>query len=167
MLDYEWVANAAKNGLQGADYGSAALGGVQIGMLEYRQSLSINSRVGTLPQFKIGYRRVGFASRALGRAGTAGSLLSTYVDYNSMQSGEISPARFSYRLGGTAASIIGAGLIGAELGGPYGALGGTAIGLIFVGGEMAYDGVVWFGNQLSQGMVRTENALKSGWYTGR
>ena len=142
-------------------------GGVQIGMLEYRQSLSVNSKIGTLPKFKIGYGKVGFASRALGKAGTAGSLVGTYMDYNAMQAGEISPGRFSYRLGGTVSSIAGAALIGAEFGGPYGALGGTAIGLIFVGGEMAYDGLVWFGDQLSQGMVQTENALKNGWYPGR
>ena len=57
--------------------------------------------------------------------------------------------------------------IGAEFGLHWGAVGGTVIGVLFWTGEKSYDGLVWFGNQLSQGMVQTENALKNGWYPGK
>ena len=167
-VDCDWVANVAKDGLDAAGYASGALGGIQIGMLEYRQSLSVSSRIGTFPRFRIGYGQVGLASRALGKLSTyAGAPVTTYLDYKAMQAGEIGPGRFTFRLGGTAASIVGGALIGGEFGGPYGALGGAAIGGLFWAGEKSYDGLIWFGNQLSNGMVQTENALKNGWHPGR
>ena len=167
-VDCGWVANVARHGLNASGYVSGGLGGIQIGMLEYRQSLSVNSRIGTFPRFRIGYGNLGLATRGLGKLSTyAGAPLTTYLDYRSMQAGEIGPGRFTYRLGGTGASIFGGALIGAEIGGAYGALGGAAIGGMFWAGEQSYDGIVWFGKQLSQGMVQTENALKNGWYPGR
>jgi hypothetical protein len=57
--------------------------------------------------------------------------------------------------------------IGAEFGGPYGALGGFAIGLTFMGGEMAYDGAIWLWNQTMTNIYNFENGIKNGWYPRR
>jgi S1-C subfamily serine protease len=107
-------------------------------------------------------------TRGLGGLSTyVGAPVITYMDYQSMQAGEIGPGRFTFRLGGTASSIAGGTLIGAEIGGPYGALAGAAISGVSWGAEKSYDGLKWFGNQLSNGMIQTENALKNGWSPGR
>jgi hypothetical protein len=167
-VDCNWLADVAKNGLNAAGYWAGGLGGIQIGMLEYRQALSATSKIGTFPRFRIGYGRLGFASRGLGALSTyVGAPLTTYLDYRSMQAGEIGPARFTFRLGATAASIAGSTLIGAEVGGPYGALTGAAISGASWAGEISYDGLKWFGREVSRGMIETENALKNGWYPGR
>jgi len=166
-VDCAGIAKAANEGLGYADYASTGLSGIQIGMSTYRQSLSINTKIGTFSRFSSTYRTLGTASKFLGHAGTAGTVLGVGLDYTAVQAGEIGHGRFTYRLGGAAASIFGGAAIGAEFGRHWGALGGALIGGLSWAGEQSYNGIVWFGNQLSQGMVQTENALKNGWYPGR
>ena len=163
--DYLGTAN---NWLNGAGYASGGFGAVQIGMLEYRQSLPLMSRIGTFSRFSSSYRLLGTSSKALGGAANwAGAPLTTYLDYSAMQNGEISGARFAYRTTGTVSSIGGGAAIGWAFGGPYGAAGGAIIGAGFVAGEFVYDGVRNAWNLTINQISNFENALKSGWYPGR
>ncbi|HVW98377.1 MAG TPA: hypothetical protein VHA56_20590 [Mucilaginibacter sp.] len=98
--------NTANNWLGYAGYGEAALRATQIGMLEYRQTLSISSKIGTFSRFSSTYRAVGVTGKVLGEQQTyVGAPLNTYLDYKSMQNGEIGAGRFSYRTAGTAVGI--------------------------------------------------------------
>jgi hypothetical protein len=166
-LDYEYVGYAAKNGLNGSGYASAGLGAIQIGMSEYRSSLSIHSKVGTFSRFRISYTALGTTGKILGRAGNAGAVAGAILDYRELKANKISPSRFTFRLTGAASSILGGALIGAKLGGPYGALGGAGIGLIFTAGEIIYDGATWFWDETKKQIYNFENGIKSGWYPGR
>ncbi len=64
--------NTANDWLGYAGYGEGTFGASQIGMLGYRQSLSINSRIGTFGSFSSTYKYFGYGRKGLG-------LISTYV----------------------------------------------------------------------------------------
>jgi hypothetical protein len=150
-----------------AGYAEGAIGAGQIAMLSYRQSLSISSKIGTFGSFSSTYRALGITCKVLGRIGYVGAVTNTIVDFNSMQSGEISGGRFAYRTAGTLGSIGGSIAIGASLGGPWGAVGGSVIGGASWAGEKAYDGYMYLKTQMSINMTNFENGLKSGWVPGR
>ena len=150
-----------------AGYAEGAIGAGQIGMLGYRQSLSISSRIGTFGSFSSTYRALGITGKVLVRIGYVGAVTNTIVDFNSMQSGEIGCGRFAYRTAGTLGSIGGSIAIGASMGGPWGAVGGAVIGGASWAGEKAYDGYMYLQTQMSIYMTNLENGLKSGWVPGR
>ncbi len=159
------LATAANEGLQWAGYGATGLAGIQIGLVNHRNSLSISSKVGTFSSFSSTYRTLGYGTKILGRGATyVGAPLSIGLDYVNP---EVSTARFAYRTTGTLSSVFGGMAIGAEFGGPYGALGGAGISLIFLGGEMAYDGASWLWNETKLQIYNFENGIKNGWYPGR
>lgn len=152
----------------GMGYLEGGIGAIQIAMLENRASLPLSIKIGTFSKFRSTYRLLGTTGRVLGRIATyVGAPLSTYMDYKDMQSGQISEGRFAYRTAGTASSIGGGALIGSAYGGPYGAIGGTVIGAGFVAGEFIYDGATYVWNETLWQIHSFENAINSGWYTGR
>jgi hypothetical protein len=159
--------NTANNWFGYAGHREAGLSAVQMRMMEYRQSLSINSRIGTFRSFSSTYRALGITGKVLGRIGYVGAVTNTIVDFNSMQSGEIGCGRFAYRTAGTLGSIGGSIAIGASMGGPWGAVGGAVIGGASWAGEKAYDGYMYLQTQMSIYMTNLENGLKSGWVPGR
>jgi hypothetical protein len=133
-------------------------------MLKYRMSLPISSKIGTLSSFSTTYRGLGVASKSLGFVGYAGGLSVVYLDFISLQSGEIGLGRFGYRTGSFGLSIY----TGAAIGGPWGAVGGAAVGGISVGCEYTYDNVLqplW--REVNYQIWNFENALENGWYAGR
>jgi RHS repeat-associated protein len=168
----EGIGNAALNLARVANDGFKIAGAIepipaslQIGLINYRQSLSIGSKVGTFSNFSTAYRIIGYPSKLLGPAATyVGAPLSIGLDYLDPK---VSTARFTYHSAGTLSSVFGGMAIGAEFGGPYGALGGFAIGLTFMGGEMAYDGAIWLWNQTMTNIYNFENGIKNGWYPRR
>jgi hypothetical protein len=144
-----------------ASYASGAIGLTQIGMLEYRMALPLSSKIGTFGWFSSTYSSLG---KFGGRLGTAGALVGVGYNINALSTGEIGTGRFVYRTGSIGASI-GAG---AAIGGPWGAVGGAAVGGISTGFEYIYDNMlVPLGNEIQYQIWNFENAIKNGWYPGR
>uniref|UniRef100_UPI00262643C6 hypothetical protein n=1 Tax=Hydrotalea sp. TaxID=2881279 RepID=UPI00262643C6 len=163
--DYLGTVN---NWLNGAGYLSGGIGAYQIGMLDYRSSLSLSSKIGTFSKFSSTYRLLGTTGKVLGGASTwVGAPLSIYLDYNAMQNGQISGGLFTYRTTGTLSSIGSGALIGSAYGGPWGAAGGALIGAGFVAGEYIYNGAKYIWNETLWQISNFENAIKSGRYPGR
>jgi hypothetical protein len=154
-------AGVLRNTGDALSYTAGAIGGAQIGMMQYRSSLSIHSKVGTFPRFSSTYSSLGKFS---GRLGTAGALVGVGFNINDLSTGEIGLGRFSYRLG----SIGAAAGTGPAIGGPWGAVAGTAVGGISPGFEYIYDNyLVPLGNEIQYQIWNFENAIKNGWYPGR
>ena len=85
-------------------------------------------------------------------------------DIGELRSGEIGAGRFTYRLGSLGTSIG----VGSAIGGPWGAVGGAAVGGISIGAEYIYDNyLVPLGNEIQYQIWNFENAIKGGWYPGR
>lgn len=144
-----------------ASYASGAIGLTRIGMLEYRMSLPLSSKIGTFGRFSSTYGTLGKIGGRLGYAGAGISLIS---DIGELRSGEIGAGRFTYRLGSLGTSIA----VGSAIGGPWGAVGGAAVGGISVGAEYIYDNyLVPLGNEIQYQIWNFENAIKGGWYPGR
>ncbi len=148
----------------GADYAAGVIGLTQAGMLEYRMSLPLSSKIGTFSSFSRTYQGLGVASKTLGRVGYAAAGVGVYLDYKSMKSGEISIGRFGYRTGSLGASVG----TGAAVGGPWGAAAGALVGGVSIGAEYVYDSfLVPIGREISYQIWNFEKALKNGWYPGR
>lgn len=139
----------------------AVLAAIQLGMIQYRQSLPILARVGTFAAFYSRYAAVGRVANVLGKVGNAGSVLDIGLNYHAMTKREISPQRFAYRTVGDLAAIGVGAYVGAQVGGPYGALAGAAVGGIFYIGENSYDGLQWYGKELSIGSVNFESSFSN------
>ena len=160
MMDKLRTANQVLNF---AGVGEAAAGGLQLGMMQYRQAQPLMMKVGTFSEFSSAYNTVGTATRTLGKVSTLGGVpLNIYMDYTAMQSGEIGAGRFAYRTTGLGASIA----AGAAIGGPAGAVGGAIVGGGVWAGEQLYDGLQYGIQKISEGAVNFENAIKNGWYPG-
>ena len=154
-------AGVLRNSGDALSYTAGAIGGAQIGMMQYRSSLSIHSKVGTFPRFSSTYSSLGKFS---GRLGTAGALVGVGFNINDLSTGEIGLGRFFYRLG----SIGAAAGTGAAIGGPWGAVAGIVVGGISTGFEYIYDNyLVPLGNEIQYQIWNFENAIKNGWYPGR
>lgn len=156
------MLHTANDLLQGADYAAGFIGGAQIGAINYRQSLPVNSRVLSFSKFAQYYRGLGKLGKGLGRAGAAGTVITTYLDYKAMQQGQIGTGRFIYRTTGTVNSIVSSIYVGMMFGGPYGVAAGLVVGLAFVGGEIAYDQVSRLVDELTEGIADMERALSTG-----
>lgn len=108
---------------------------VYLSLLEMVSS-DVNSRIVSA----ISDSRVFLGNRELG---ILGSVISTSLDLNKMQNGEISIDRFYYRLAGTGSSITADILVstymGGRIGGAYGALGAFSLSITFMAGEKGHD----------------------------
>lgn len=157
--------NTANRGLEGAGYLSGGIGAIQVGMLEYRTSLPITSKIGTFASYSSTYRILGATSKGLGAAATyVGAPLSVYSDVKLLESNEIGLGRFTYRQIGLGSSIT----IGYAIGGPYGAGAGAVVSGGFWAGEIIYDAAISVWNQILQFNSDFNNAASSGtWYPGR
>ncbi|WP_345104992.1 RHS repeat-associated core domain-containing protein, partial [Mucilaginibacter panaciglaebae] len=152
--------NMTNNWLTYAGYGEAALKATQIGMLKYRQTLSITEKVGTFSRFSGTYRVVGVTGKVLGGAATyVGAPLNTYLDYRSMQSGKIGAGRFSYR---TAVTATGIGVASY-----FGPIPGAIVGGLGWAGEKSYNGFMLWLNATSKYLSDFNRGLSNGWYPGR
>jgi hypothetical protein len=144
-----------------ASYSSGFLGLLQIGMIEYRMALPLSSKIGTFSRFSITYSGLSTFS---GRLSFAGALIGIGSNINELNSGKIGVGRFTYRN----SSIITSMIVGAEIGGPWGAVTGATIGGMSYGFEYIYDNyLVPFGNEVKYQKKNFENAIKNGWYPGR
>lgn len=149
---------AAKDILSYAGYAGSAADYARYEMLVARTSRDLLSNVGRSGNLKTIYW-FGQAGKWLGRAGNAGGVLSVAIDANSVSNGTLSVPRLSYNTTGVLGSIV--------VGATVGSLPGAVVGLGFTAGQMAYDGIMWFGDQLSQALNQAENALNSGtWIPG-
>ncbi len=162
-----FTLNNVNESLNYAGYLEGGIGATQLGMLNYRTSLSMNNKIGTFRSFSRGYGSLSKIRGGLGTIGYASAGVNTYVDYNSMRNGEISGGRFAYRTYGTYSSMVWGTVIGSELGGPWGAVAGTTVGGGFWATEMMYDGYMQWRQQMSAYLANFENALRSGWLPGR
>ncbi|MGC9343658.1 MAG: hypothetical protein ACP5E3_13220, partial [Bacteroidales bacterium] len=135
-----------------SSYLSGMIGLYQIGMLKYRMSLPLSSKIGTFGRFSSQYGTLGKIGGRLGYAGAGISLIS---DINEFRSEEIGAGRFTYRLVSLGTSIA----VGAAIGGPWGFVGGAAFGGISVGFEYIYDNImVPLGNEIQYHIWNFENA---------
>jgi hypothetical protein len=135
--------------------------GIQIAMIENRISLPISSKIGTFSNFRNMYRVLGYGSKLTGYAGTASTVVSLITDHNDPT---ISNERFAYRTAGAVTSIGVSALIGAEFGGPYGALAGTTVSSNAWAAEVCYDESVSWLEQTSTYINNIQNSISSGWY---
>ena len=122
-----------------SSYVSAGFGAVEIGIRRYGNLSSIEDLIDNSPKLFAVYRDLGTARRVWGRIGFLASSVGLIYDFHAMQTGKISVGRFTYVSTGFGASVATGFLVGASFGGPYGAVAGTAVGLVFWGGETAYD----------------------------
>lgn len=149
--------------LKGSNYASGLVGGAQVGMLRYRQSLPVSSRVLSFPKFARYYRGLGVVGKGFGKAsGYVGAPLSVGMDYHAMQKGNISEERFAYRTTGTASSIVASTYVGSQFGGPYGAGAGAFVGFVFWGAELGYDVVNKIFDEFTKGTADMVDAMKKG-----
>lgn len=136
----------------------------QIGMLAYRQTLPINTKVGSFSRFSSVYKGLGVAGRTFRKASTfVGTRVSIFSGGVALQNGQISSALFMYRTTGTAASLYGGVAIGTQFGGPYGAVAGATIGGSFWAGERVYTGINAWLRELSKGFTNYQQAVRNGW----
>jgi len=78
------------NLLKGAGYLSGGIRAFQIGMLDYRSSLSLSSKIGTFPGFSSTYRILGSSGRILGGVSTyVGAPISIGLEYGALHDGQI------------------------------------------------------------------------------
>ena len=144
-----------------ASFGSGVIGLTQIGMLEYRMSLPLSSKIGTFSRFSSTYGSLGKFGGRLGYAGAGINLIS---NVSAVRTGEIGVGRFGYRLSSLGASI---GIV-EMIGGPWGAVAGAAVGGISAGFEYIYDNMLVPGwNEINRQIYNFENGIRNGWYPGR
>ena len=136
---WQKIFRAMRNAANTASYSSGISGIAQIGMLEYRQALPLESKIGTFGKFSSTYSGLGKLTKIGGNIGNIAAVGGMYYDYNEMASGNISQTRFVYRTTSTFASIGTAMTVGATYGGAYGAAAGAFVGLTSAGAEIFYD----------------------------
>ncbi len=159
--------NSVNNGFKYVGYIEGGVGATQLGMLRYRQSLSVQSKVGTFGSFSRSYSRVGNFRGGLGAVGYFGAAVSVYADYTLLKSydkkEQIGIMKFTYRTTGTASSFAIGLEVGRIIGGPYGAVAGVAVGFAFEQYEQAYDMFMkWVNEELVPNINNAERGLSSG-----
>ena len=159
--------NSANQWLGYSGNTEAVFGGAQIGMINYRQSLSLSSKVGTFGRFSYAYSTLGSLRGWAGRAGYLSAGLNMYVDYKLWQSGEIGVNRFRYRSAGTLGSLGTGIVLGLAYGGPWGAIGGAMVSGVSWAGEQMYDGYMDWNRQMSIFLTDFERGINNGWVPGR
>ena len=150
--------NAVNTTLQGIDAaGVGAAVGRNIAM-DFRMSQPLMNRVGMAGNVRA-ISGLGTASKWLGGAGHLGAALNTVLDYQQMQNGQISGARFSYNTLGTG--------IGVGVGLGFGTIPGAAVGAGFYIGQQMYDGYMYWQQQMSVFLTNFKTGLSNGWVPGR
>ncbi len=151
----------------GGEYVSAGIATVELGVLRYRNSTTIQDLMGSRRTLVI-YRSLETIRRHLGRVGPLASSLGILHDFRAMQKGRISVGEFAYVFTGYGASTATGYLVASAYGGPYGLLAGAAVGLVFVGGEAAYNHLLYPKlNEIGREIGKLENAVRKGWRPGR
>ena len=148
----------------GVEYGAPGISAIEIGIQRYANFSSIDDLVNHSPRLYAVYRDLGAARRVLGRIGQFTSVVSLGYDFHAMQTGKISVGRFSYAAMGFGASAATGYLVAGAFGGPPGILAGAAVGLVFWGGETAYD---YLEPKLNKMLYRLDRGLKQEIYTRR
>ncbi len=138
-LNIETMNTARRIARSGVEYGAAGIGAVEIGIGRYGNLSSIDDLIDNAPRLYAVYRDLGAARRVLGPIGQFASLASLGYDFHAMQTGKTSVGRFTYIATGFGASTATGYLVSGAFGGPPGILAGAAVGLVFWGGETAYD----------------------------
>ena len=153
---YFTIRNITKvrEALQGASYVSDITGIVQIKLLSYRKNLSIHERVNSSIRFYPLFRGLGTVTSVLGKSMYGVVPLGLYLDYHELSSGEISAARYTFRSIATGATVF-----ATFRGGP---LVGLAIGTTFAVGEIGYDILTPYLNELGRKIGNVETELKGG-----
>ena len=147
--------------------------GTQIGMLNYRQGISIAGKLGTFRYFSSTYRTIGFGTKVLGTTSTyVAAPLSIGMDVHDATLPEGDPnhigtGRAMFRITGTLSSILIGAKVGSASGTPLGVAAGAGVGGVFTAFELSWDGIVWFGNELSRAAVQFNNGWRSGWLPGK
>ena len=148
----------------GVEYGAPGISAIEIGIQRYGRFSSIDDLIDDSPRLYAVYRDLGAARRVLGRIGQISSIVSLGYDFHAMQTGKISVGRFSYAAMGFGASAATGYLVAGAFGGPPGILAGAAVGLVFWGGETAYD---YLEPKLNHVLYRIDKGLKQEIYTRR
>jgi hypothetical protein len=115
-----------------------------------------SSGVGLLKSLKL----VSTMGRVSSGVGVASTFTSLVYDYHAYSLGDIGGFRFAWRTGGNFA-LIGVGIWASSYGGPIGAAAGGTVGAGFWAAEKAYDGLKWYGTELSTGAVNFQNNCAS------
>lgn len=157
-----------QTGFEYAQYTETGIGITQLGMIAYRQSLPITSKIGNFSPFLSTYTKLSFLRNTLGKAGNLGAGVEIYANYTQAtlpdsDPNKISWERFGYRTTGTLSSIVASSAIGAQFGGHWGAVAGGMVGLGFAAGEKAYDGYNYSVKEISKGVTDFENGINKGW----
>ncbi len=149
----------------GASLIPSAVGATQIGILEYRKSLPIMNKVGTLGKYNSAFKGLGLVNRTAGRSLTIITApISIGLDYHEYKNNKISASRFGYRTGSLGVSIA----VGTSIGGPWGTVVGAAVGGTLHGCEYIYDKtLVPLGRDIKYQWRKFENALEKGYLHGR
>lgn len=99
----------------------------QSDMLYNRLSLPVLSKIGTFSRFGNTYNSLGIGAKFCGRVGYVGTFASSFLDYKSWQSGEITGGLFVFRTGtnitALAAAVAAGGSAGGIIGGGIGTYG--------------------------------------------
>ena len=152
----------------GAGYASGVAGATQLGMIQYRSSLSLSSKIGTFSKFFTTYKGLGVGSKFLGNtAAYIGGPLSVGLDYRAYNNDEIGIRRLTYRTTGTVSSIATGAMIGARYGKAWGAVAGAFVGGVVTFGEMLYDAGSYLSNEINSQVYNFKQGLRNGWYPGR
>jgi len=117
------------------DYGSAAMIGTQIGMLEYRKTLPVNLKVGSFGQFARRYQGLGRGAAYTGYLGLGAGLVS---NIDKAYTGEIGVGRFAYH----SSTLLVSAELGVSVGGFHGFLAGLGVGVLATGAENIFDQTV-------------------------
>ncbi|MCF3107861.1 hypothetical protein LL912_03630 [Niabella sp. CC-SYL272] len=140
-----------------------------MGVYGYRIS-SYGKGIAAFGRFNSIYGALGRArvlASGAGVVGPAATAVGIINDYNSMQSGEIGSQRFAYRVTGGLATLGASTYVGAQFGGPWGAVVGAAESLTVSEGE---DGYMYWHNKMSENLGNIEKGLNSctwmpnGWF---
>ena len=129
---YEYYYNqSVQNFANHSSYFDIAATGFEINQMALKPYLYYASE---FSDYATLYRNLGNAGRMMGTLGTAAGVASLWIDYKTMQNGDISTSRFGYHAVSFSVSVA----IGASVGGVYGA----AAGGLFWSGEMLYDHII-------------------------
>ena len=148
----------------GVEYGAPGISAIEIGIQRYANLSSIDDLIDHSPRLYVVYRDLGAARRVLGPIGQFASIASLGYDFHAMQTGKISVGRFTYTAVGFGSSAATGYLVAGAFGGPPGILAGAAVGLVFWGGEAAYD---YLEPKLNMAFYRLDRGLKQEIYMKR
>jgi len=135
------------------------------GLKGYRNTLSINKKVGSFKSFSNSLKYSKIAAHLLGSAGKVVGYSSIVIDGLKLNNNSISLSRFTYNTTGTLTSIYLGAETGTFLGGPWGWAIGSLTGATFELGSYLYDKAYELWIIPSSKLINDyENAIQNGWY---